>query len=92
MTRCFSLALEALWDILKTMEVSYEQAAQPIENLQGRILLGLFLGRIGTAYAHHVIVDTDYVLKNKTSRRRAGGCPRGHRITRKDSFRALGSR
>src|SRR4030065_57865 len=30
------------------------------------MLLGLFLGAgIGTAYAHHVIVDTDYVLKNK---------------------------
>jgi hypothetical protein len=33
MTRCFSLALEALWDILKTMEVSYEQAAQQMGNL-----------------------------------------------------------
>src|SRR3989338_4837664 len=30
------------------------------------MLLGLFLGAgVGTAYAHHVIVDTDYVLKNK---------------------------
>src|SRR4030065_1810307 len=30
------------------------------------MLLGLFLGAgIGTAYAHHVIVDTDYVLKNR---------------------------
>ena len=25
----------------------------------------LSVGGFGTAYAHHVIVDTDYVLKNK---------------------------
>ena len=30
------------------------------------MLLGIFLAAgIGTSYAHHVIVDTDYVLKNK---------------------------
>ena len=53
------------WIILNTMEVDImnEQCSRIYKF---GMLLGFFLSAgIGTAFAHHVIVDTDYVLANK---------------------------